>query len=133
MAETIDNADRLTADALHLAISLDSFTTLDWVERIGPAVRRGSQELAGLERRRALLNVRRCDDAIIDWMLETIDARLKFLQSLLAPKMQNQERRPPTRAEQPSGSFAEISVAANATPSNTSHYRGIQSDVSPKW
>jgi hypothetical protein len=91
MAETIDNADRLTADALHLAISLDSFANLDWAERIGPAVRRGSQELAGLERRRALLSVRRSDDAILDWVLETIDARLKFLQSLLVPKMQNQE------------------------------------------
>jgi hypothetical protein len=29
-----------------------------------------------------------CDDAIIDWMLETIDARLSFLQALLTPMMQ---------------------------------------------
>ena len=105
MPEAIDNADRLTAKALHLAISLDSFTTLDWVERIGPAVRRGSQELAGLERRRALLSPRRCDDPILDWVLETIDARLKFLQSLLAPKMQSQECSPLTRTEQGSGFF----------------------------
>ena len=59
MAEAIDNADRLTADAFHLAISLDSFTTLDWAERIGPAVQRGSQQLASLQRRRELLSVRR--------------------------------------------------------------------------
>jgi hypothetical protein len=61
--------------------------------------------LASLQRRRELLSVRRCDDAIIGWMFETIDARLKFLQSLLAPKMQNLECRSQLQAEQPSGPF----------------------------
>ena len=105
MAEAIDNADRLTADAFHLAISLDSFTTLDWAERIGPAVLRGGEQLISLQRRRESLSIRRCDDAIINWMLETIDARLSFLQALLTPKMQNQECRPLTQAEQPSVTF----------------------------
>ena len=36
-----DGIDRLAADALHLAISLDSFTTPDWAERLGPAIQRG--------------------------------------------------------------------------------------------
>ena len=87
MADTGDSADRLTADALHIAISLESFTTLDWAERIAPAVRQGNQALADLQRRRASLRMRRCDDAIIDWMLEVIDARLTFLQSLLVEHM----------------------------------------------
>lgn len=89
MAEVIDNADRLTADAFHLAISLDSFTTLDWAERIGPAVQRGSRQLVSLQRRRESLSVRRCDDAVIDCMLETIDARLNFRNHCCDPKMQN--------------------------------------------
>lgn len=84
MADTADSADRLTADALHVAISLDSFTTLDWAERIAPAVGQGNQALSELQRRRAALKVRRCDEAMIDWILEVIDTRLKFLQSLLA-------------------------------------------------
>lgn len=86
MAETTDDADRLTADAFHLAISLDSFATLDWAERIGPAIQRGSQQLVCLQRRRELLSVNRCDGAIVDWMLETIDARLHFLHLLLDPQ-----------------------------------------------
>jgi len=105
VADIVDNADRLTADAFHLAISLDSFTTLDWAERIGLAVQRGGQQLVSLQRRRELLRLHRCDDAIIDCVLDTIDARLNFLQSLLTPTMQNQECRSQPQAEPASRPF----------------------------
>lgn len=77
-----DSACRLTEDALHLAVSLDSFTTLDLAERIGPAVQRGRRRLADLQRRRVLLTLARADGAIIGWVLETISARLNFLERL---------------------------------------------------
>ena len=73
--EIADSADRLAADALHVAISLEPFTTLDWAERIAPAVRQGSQALTNLQQRRESLTVGRSDDAIIDWTLELIAAR----------------------------------------------------------
>lgn len=91
---SIDGPSRLTADALHLALSLDSFTTLDWAERIGPSIQQGKIQLAELQRRRDLLIVTRDDGAIIGWLLETIDARLKFLECLLAamcPTTQNEK------------------------------------------
>jgi hypothetical protein len=78
-----DNADRLAADALQLAISLDSFTTLDWVERVRPAVQQGSRRLAGLQRRRESLTIPCYRDAVVDWMLEVIGTRLVSLQLLL--------------------------------------------------
>lgn len=79
---TEDSAGRLTADAVHLAISLDSLTTMDWVERIGPVVQCATHTLADLQRRYASLATRRADGALIDWILDTIDARLTFLQHL---------------------------------------------------
>lgn len=78
-----DNADRLTADAFHLAVSLEPLMTLDWAERIGAVTREASQQLTDLQKRRDLLALSRCGDAFIDWMLDAIDARLNFLQSLL--------------------------------------------------
>lgn len=78
----VDTSDHLVADALHLAISLDSFTTLDWLERIEPAVQHADVELAALQRRRALLILSRADDAIVDWTLEVINARVAFLKQL---------------------------------------------------
>lgn len=84
-----DSAGRLTADAVNLAISLDSFMTFDWADSVGPAVQRSKQTLAGLQRRRDSLIVTHADGAIIDWVLETINARLKFLDSL------NDAMRPP--------------------------------------
>lgn len=79
-----DSAGRLTADALDLAVSLDSLTTLDWAERIGPVVQHGKQKLTELQRRRDWLIVTRADGAIIDWVLETINARLNFVERLHA-------------------------------------------------
>lgn len=77
-----DSACSLTSDALHLAISLDSFTTLDLAGRIGPAVQRGKQQVAEFRRRRVVLILTRADSAIIGWLLETIDDRLSFLERL---------------------------------------------------
>lgn len=77
-----DGIDRLAAEALHLAISLDSFTTPDWAERLGPAIQRANEQLAALQQRRELLTVNRADDAFIDWTLEMIQSRLKFLEVL---------------------------------------------------
>ena len=65
MADSADSADRLIADALHLAGSLEAFTTLDWAERIAPPVQQGNQALAQLRRRRESLTGSRWDDAII--------------------------------------------------------------------
>lgn len=77
-----DSAGCVTADALHLAIALDSFTTRDWVETIGPAVEQGRQKLAELWRRRSALMVTRADGAVIDWVLETLHDRVNFLERL---------------------------------------------------
>jgi hypothetical protein len=108
-----DSAGRLTADALHLAVSLDSFTTLDWAEGIGPAVRHGKQKLTELQRRRDWLIVTRADGAIIDWVLETIDARLNFLERLHASMCRTR----PNEKPQP-------------RPSQISHCSFEQSDAS---
>jgi len=91
-----DSADRVTEDALHLALALDSFTSLDWAERLGPAIRRGNALLAALQQRRELLTFCRADDAIIDWLLETISSRLKFLELLHS---RNTQSRVSPRAE----------------------------------
>lgn len=77
-----DNAGRLTADALQLALCLDSFTTLDLAERVGHTVQQGQQKLAEFRRRRSVLTVSRADGPIIDWVLDAVDARLAFLKSL---------------------------------------------------
>lgn len=93
-----DSAARLTAAALDLAVSLDSFTTLDWAEQIGPAVRQGHQKLAGLQRQRDTLIVSQTDGVIIEWLLETISARLNFLERLDAALGQcGSKEKPQTR------------------------------------
>lgn len=76
------NARRLTADALHLAVSLDSFTTVDWAGRVSPALQQGKEKLAELQQQRHALTMSRSDGAIIDWVLEAIRARLDFLERL---------------------------------------------------
>lgn len=77
-----DTIDRLTDDALRVAISLDSFTTPDWAEKLGPAIQRGNEQLATLQQRREQLILNHADDAIIDRALEIIQTRLKFLEVL---------------------------------------------------
>ena len=88
-----DSAGRLMADALDLAISLDSFTTLDWAERIGPAVHHGKQKLTGLQRLRDSLIVTRADGEIIDWVLEMINARLNSVERLHASMCRTTKRK----------------------------------------
>lgn len=105
--ESGDSADRLAEDALHLALALDSFTSLDWAERLGPAIRRGNAIFAELQQRRELLTVCREDDAIADWLLETINSRLKFLELL-------HSRNPETRVSlrvKPNALTEEIRIA----------------------
>lgn len=77
-----DSAGCVTADALHLAIALDSFTTRDWAETIGPAIEQGRHKLAELGRRRASLMVTRADGAVVDWVLEALHDRVNFLERL---------------------------------------------------
>ena len=76
------NAGRLTSDALHLAVSLDSFTTVDWAGRVSPALERSQEKLAELRQARASLTLSRADGAIVDWVLEAIHARLDSLERL---------------------------------------------------
>ena len=79
MAETSDDtAGRLTADALQLAISLDSFTTFDLAERIEPVFQHGYQQLKELKQRHESLLVSRADEATLGWILETIQCASKF-------------------------------------------------------
>jgi hypothetical protein len=89
---TPNTLERLTADALQLAISLDSFATVAWVERIGPAVQQGSKRLKELERRQASLVVSRADEAVLGWVIEAIGARLTYLERLSS--LRPAERRP---------------------------------------
>lgn len=77
-----DTACRITAGALQLAISLDSFTTFDWAEKIGPAVQQGNQKLKELERRQESLTVSLADAATLGWLIEVINVRLNFLERL---------------------------------------------------
>jgi hypothetical protein len=77
-----ENPDDLREAALHLANSLDGLATRDWVERVGDAIKRGNAEFADLLRRRASLSLTAVDENSIDSIMETIRARLKFLESL---------------------------------------------------
>ncbi|HEV2462357.1 MAG TPA: hypothetical protein VGT04_01000 [Acidobacteriaceae bacterium] len=99
MAETSDDtAGRLTADALQLAISLDSFTTFDLAERIEPVFQHGYQQLKELKQRHESLLVSRADEATLGWILETINVRLSFLERLNAEMYPpNLGRRAPDR------------------------------------
>ena len=77
-----DNADNLRKDAFWLADSLDGMETRDWVERVGSAVEFGKVKYAELLDRRRLLSLNDVEAASIDAVLDTIRARLKFLDSL---------------------------------------------------
>lgn len=77
-----DNTETLIRDAMHLADSLDGMETRDWLERIGSAVERGNLKFAELQHRHQSLSVDAVDRATIDRILDTIRARLKFLESL---------------------------------------------------
>lgn len=78
------SADRLAAETAELAFSLSSFTTLDWIDRIGPAVQRSKEKFLDLQRQRDLLILSRADAEGIDWVFQALHARLDFLQRLHA-------------------------------------------------
>ena len=80
--EQEDNAECLRADTLRLADSLDGMETRDWVERVGSALDFGQAKFAELLHRRQLVSMVSVDAASIDPILDTIRARLKFLESL---------------------------------------------------
>lgn len=82
MADEHNNADSLRTDALRLADSLDGMETRDWVERVGSAVEFGEAKFTELQRRHQSLSMEAADRANIDSILDTIRARLKFLESL---------------------------------------------------
>ncbi|HLJ77326.1 MAG TPA: hypothetical protein VKT75_07930 [Acidobacteriaceae bacterium] len=82
MIDASNRSADLLAEALQLAISLDSFTTFDWAETIGPAVLNGSEKLRELERRQESLTVSGTDEATLGWVLEAIHGRLIFLDRL---------------------------------------------------
>jgi hypothetical protein len=77
-----NDTESLRSDALRLADSLDGLETRDWVERVGHALEFGEVKLAELLRRRQSLSAHEADGAGIDSILDTIRARLKFLDSL---------------------------------------------------
>lgn len=76
------NADNLIADALRLATSLDTPATRDWLERIRPAIAQGRDGIAELQRRRECVALKPEDAALLDRMIDTIRARLKFLEGV---------------------------------------------------
>lgn len=80
--EQEDNAECLRADTLRLADSLDGMETRDWVERVGSALDFGQAKFAELLHRRQSVSMVSVDAASIDLILDTIRARLKFLESL---------------------------------------------------
>ena len=84
MIDASNRSADLLVEALQLAISLDSFTTFDWAETIGPAVLNGSEKLRELERRQESLTVSGTDEATLGWVLEAIHGRLIFLERLHA-------------------------------------------------
>lgn len=89
-----DSAERLIKDAMHLADSLDGHETRDWVERVGSAVEFGEAKYAELLDRRQSFSLDAMDGVTIDGILDTIRARLKFLESL-----HQRNRKPPGIAE----------------------------------
>ena len=77
-----DNAEDLRRDAFLLADSLDGMETRDWGERVASALEFGEAKYAELLQRRRLLSLNAIEGASIDAVLDTIRARLKFLESL---------------------------------------------------
>lgn len=77
-----DNAETLIRDTMHLADSLDGLETRDWVERVGNALEWGNVKFAELLLRRQSLSLDAVDGATVDRILDTIGARLNFLESL---------------------------------------------------
>lgn len=77
-----DNAETLIRDAMHLADSLDGLESRDWVERVGSAVEWGKLKFVDLSDRRQSLSLDGVDEVTIDRILDTVRARLKFLESL---------------------------------------------------
>ncbi|HKR26473.1 MAG TPA: hypothetical protein VJS11_03425 [Acidobacteriaceae bacterium] len=76
------SAESLIQDALRLADSLDGMETRDWVERVGDALEFGEVKYAELLRRRSSVSIDAVDTAAIESILNTIRARLTFLESL---------------------------------------------------
>ncbi|HKR28135.1 MAG TPA: hypothetical protein VJS11_11800 [Acidobacteriaceae bacterium] len=77
-----DSAENLRRDAFRLADSLDGMETRDWVERVGSALELGELKYAELLHRRQLLSLNAVDGTSIESIMDTIRARLKFLELL---------------------------------------------------
>lgn len=75
-----DRADHFMLDTLRLAYALDAVTARDWQDSIVQAVRQGNHRFAELLLRRTSVRLSAEDEALMDWVLDTIRARLKFLQ-----------------------------------------------------
>lgn len=67
---------------MSLADSLGGLETRDWVERVGYALDWGNVKFAELLDRRQSLSMDAVDAATMDSILDTIRARIQFLQSL---------------------------------------------------
>ena len=79
-------ADQFIADTLRLATSLDTVSTRDWVERIAETIQQGRNSLKNLQGRCETLTVSDADAVMIERLLDTIHARLKFLEQLYKPQ-----------------------------------------------
>ena len=80
LAPQQERADRFMLDTIRLAFALDSVSARDWPDAIDQAARDGYVLFAELLHRRTSILLAREDDTLIDWVLDAIRARLKFLE-----------------------------------------------------
>ena len=73
---------RLVQDTIWLASALDAVKARDLPDAVAEALRRGYLEFAELLLRRDSLRLSQEDDLLINWVLDLIAARLRFLQRI---------------------------------------------------
>lgn len=76
-------------DTVRLAYALDAVSAYDWLDSVAQAVRLGNKTFAELLLRRSSVALSPEDEALIDWVLETIRARLTFLERLRRSSLPN--------------------------------------------
>lgn len=86
MATTSQNQASLVTDIERLATELDAVTARDDLDRVKQMLRRGREEHARFIHRWALLLVAAEDTTRIEFLLETVRARLRLLDGLKARK-----------------------------------------------
>lgn len=84
-----EKADRLVMDTMRLVTALDAITARDLPDSVAEALRRGYVAFADLLIRRGCLTLGNEDELVIEWALDLITARLRFLRTLQSRQLPN--------------------------------------------